>query len=74
MRVMQGDKNISLIVTVIMTFNNMLTCNHEIIINLLQCIFSRTDIYTCMYISRFILDTLTYGVRSLLEILEGKHN
>ena len=74
MRVMQSDKNISLIVTVIMNFNNILTCNHEIIIKILQCIFSPTDIYMCMYISRFILDTLTYGVRSLLGILYGKDN
>ena len=50
MRSMKGGENSSLCVTVIMKFNHILKCSHEIVINILQCL-TVPDIY--MYMSRF---------------------
>ena len=62
MRAMQGGENNSLSVTVIqiMKFNQILKCNHEVIMNILQSLLHGTGhIYVC----QDLLGTPTYAVR-----------
>ena len=39
---MQCGENNSLIVIVIIKFNHILNCNHEVVMNILQCLFNST--------------------------------
>ena len=51
---MQGDENNSLGVTAIMKFNHILKCNHEVVMNIWQCLLLGTGHIAYMYMSRFI--------------------
>ena len=61
MRAMKDDENSSLGVTLIMKFNHILKCNHEIVINILQCL-TVPDIYNYTCICQDLLGILTYEV------------
>ena len=55
---MKGGENSALCVTVIMKFNHILKCSHEVVINILQCLTVPT--YTC--ICQDLLGILIYEV------------
>ena len=62
---MQCGKNNSLSVIVIMKFNHILNCNHEVVMNILQCLLNSTgQIHVC----QDLLCTPTYELRMDCEI------
>ena len=65
MRAMQGGKNNSLSVTVILKFNYILQCNHEIAMNILHYLLHGTG-HT--HICQELLGASTYDVRMGCEI------
>ena len=75
MRALKGGENNSLGVTLIMKFNHILKCNHEIVINILQCLLNSTGHnYTCTCTCQDLLGIPTYEVRMDCEICLKGHN
>ena len=66
MRAMQGGENNSLAVAVIMKFNHILNCNHEVVMTNIAVLIKRNPTYAC--ICQDLLGTQTCEVRMGCEI------